>query len=119
MQDQPKKLLGVLGPNFNIDKRFIDSYTKCMSSNFPLPTINLPTLHQPIPMETRVRVPKHYLGHEAVRTVVGISFMHVIFSYIVLLDEPISSGYGIQRATCVGGAELTSEDGLTNWRNPV
>lgn len=75
-----------------------------------------PTLHKPVPMGARVRVPPHFLGHTATGTVVGISFVHVVFSYIVLMDEPFPSEYGECRALCVGGAELDSEDGKSNWR---
>lgn len=75
-----------------------------------------PALHKHVPMFTRVRIPDHYLGRKATGTVVGIAALHVVFSYIVLLDEVIQSEYGPQRALVVGGAELVSEDGATNWR---
>lgn len=75
-----------------------------------------PALHKPVPMDTRVRIPAHYLGKPAVGTVVGVSSVHVIFTYIVLLDEAVSSEYGKIRALSINGAELDSEDGMTNWR---
>lgn len=78
--------------------------------------LSQPTLHKPVPMGQRVRVPKHYLGKDATGTVEGISFMHVIFVYIVRLDEPHPSEHGEIRCITVGGADLDSEDGLTNWR---
>lgn len=75
-----------------------------------------PTLHKPVPLESRVRLPFHYFGKEVKGTVVGISSMHVIFVYIVLLDEAQDSEFGKVRAVAVPGAELESEDGSTNWR---
>ena len=66
-----------------------------------------PTLHKPIPMEARVIVP-HI---DRVGTVVGISSMHVVFTYIVLLDEPWED----QRAVVAHGPLLEGEDG-SNWR---
>lgn len=75
-----------------------------------------PSLHKSVPIGARVRVPSHYLGHAAVGTVVGISSVHIIFFYIVLMDEPFPSEYGECRALTVSGSELDSEDGKTNWR---
>ena len=81
-----------------------------------------PTLHKPIPMNTRVRVVKDFWGsgiqeNQFVGTVVGIASMHVIFIYIVLLDTPaLDPDFGEIRAIPIGGSGLESEDGLTNWR---
>ena len=76
-----------------------------------------PTLHKPIPMGARVKIPDHYynLPNEMWGEVVGISFMHVIFGYIILLDTPLETSYGIQKAIVVNGPELEGSDG-TNWR---
>lgn len=74
-----------------------------------------PTLHKPVPMGARVIVPAHYAGHPVRGEVVGISMMHVIFTYIVLLDEPIESEHGLLKALTIGGPELEAEDG-GNWR---
>ena len=71
-----------------------------------------PTLHKPVPMETRVR----YAGTDHVGTIVGVASMHVVFMYIVLLDTPIDSPEGRVRAIVAGGPQLESEDGLTHWR---
>lgn len=75
-----------------------------------------PGLHKPVPMNARVRIPAHYIGKPATGTVVGIAMIHIVFCYIVLLDEPIDTEYGQQRALSIGGAELESEDGTANWR---
>jgi hypothetical protein len=77
-----------------------------------------PTLHKPVPMGTRVRLPKHYdLLSCNTGEVAGVASQHVIFQYIVILDVPFESdSLGICKAvTCTGG-ELESEDGQTNWR---
>jgi hypothetical protein len=75
-----------------------------------------PSLHKPVPMESRVIVPKHYLDRDDVKgTVVGVASMHVIFTYIVLLDEPIDTEYGTCRAIVVNGPELRGENG-EDWR---
>jgi hypothetical protein len=67
-------------------------------------------------MNTRVIVPKHYLGKDNIRgTVVGISSMHVVFGYIVLLDEAIQTEFGETRAVIVNGPELNGENG-EHWR---
>lgn len=75
-----------------------------------------PALHKPVPMNSRVRLPLQWTVREAKGTVVGISSMHVIFIYIVLLDEAIETEYGTCKAMACPGSELESEDGLTNWR---
>lgn len=80
------------------------------------PDVTQPTLHKPVPMRTRVRLPKHYLGPHVTGTVAGIAFMHVIFSYIVILDEEYNSDHGPILAITIGGSELESEDGTDNWR---
>lgn len=75
-----------------------------------------PTLHKPVPMGARVRIPRHYLGKEATGTVWGISMVHVVFVYIVILDDPYFGEHGETRAVTCTGPELESEDGKTNWR---
>ena len=76
-----------------------------------------PTLHKPIPMETRVRIPAGYITMAPLYgRVVGISSIHIVFGYIVLLDHPLDTEYGPQCAVVVNGPQLESEDGLTNWR---
>jgi hypothetical protein len=72
-----------------------------------------PALHKNVPMGARVVVPSYAGGGTG--TVVGISSVHILFSYIVLLDVPIDSPYGITSAVCVGGPELNDVDG-THWR---
>lgn len=67
-------------------------------------------------MNTRVRIPLHYLGRVATGTVIGVASATIIFSYIVLLDESVSTEYGEVRALTVSGSELESEDGTSNWR---
>lgn len=75
-----------------------------------------PTLHYPVPMNTRVRIPDSYLNRKSFGTVVGVSSSHIVFLYIVLLDEPFQADFGEIRALSVIGSELVSEDGLTDWR---
>lgn len=76
-----------------------------------------PTLHKPIPMGTRVRVPAGFCSVDPVLgRVAGISMIHVVFGYIVILDTPIETEYGIQEAVSVTGSALESEDGKANWR---
>ncbi len=75
-----------------------------------------PTLHRPVPMNTRVRLPEEWLGKPAIGTVVGIANIHVVFQYIVLLDTPVVSEFGEQSAVVCGGPQLESEDGSQNWR---
>lgn len=74
-----------------------------------------PGLHKPVPMGVRVKVKAPYVAGEAWGEVVGIAAVHVIFTYIILLDNPIESVYGTVRAICVGGPELEGENG-ENWR---
>lgn len=78
-----------------------------------------PIFHKVVPMETRVKVPSSYLNNRqnVSGTVVGISFAHVVFGYIVLLDEPFQAErLGKIRALVVLGSELEAEDG-SNWKN--
>lgn len=72
-----------------------------------------PTLHKPIPMDSRVIIPTGFskLDRPLQGTVVGIAMCHVVFAYIVLLDEPITSEYGPQRALSVPGSALETPDG--------
>lgn len=77
-----------------------------------------PTLHLPVPMQSRVIVPKGYLLEEATGTVAGVAMAHHIFSYIVILDKPIPfEGESISAIT-VGGSELMDEAGHYAWRLP-
>lgn len=71
-----------------------------------------PSLHKTIPLNTRVSIPLI----NRVGLVVGISSMHVIFHYIVLLDEEYEIPEGKVKAVAVSGTELWSEDGKSNWR---
>lgn len=74
-----------------------------------------PTLHLEVPIGSRVLIPTTYRndGKSRAGTVIGVSSMHVIFTYIILLDEPIGECSGV----AVNGPELDAEDG-TNWRLP-
>lgn len=76
-----------------------------------------PTLHKPVPMGAEVIVPAEYTGRTRKGKVVGIASIHVVFQYIILLDdgEEIESEYGIQRALTVAGPALEAPDG-THWR---
>lgn len=78
-----------------------------------------PGCHKPVPLQSRVILPLHYLGPNRESysgRVVGISSVQVVFTYIVLLDVPIETEYGLTNAICVGGAELMNEQGEYEWR---
>ena len=80
-----------------------------------------PTLHKPVPLQTKVRTIKGSGFPQVTGRVVGISAMHVIFTYIVLLDEPLfplgpELSDGRHDAIAVPGTALESEDGSYNWR---
>jgi hypothetical protein len=78
-----------------------------------------PTLHKPVPLQTRVIVPVQYLGadkHNFKGIVAGIATVHVIFTYIILLDEPIVTNDGLTSAIIVDGPNLMDEDGVYAWR---
>ncbi len=83
----------------------------------------LPTLHKPVPMNTRAVVPAEYEFDDSVPnkvrvgTVVGIAHMHAVFHYIVLLDEPFQSEFGEQRAIVLSGSQIETPEG-TNFRLP-
>lgn len=68
-----------------------------------------PTLHKPVPMGTRVKIQPPYPGD--LGTVVGISMIHVVFSYIVLLDKEIETEYGPQRAIVIPGPAIETPEG--------
>lgn len=67
-------------------------------------------------MNTPVTLPREWLGKSATGTVVGIASIHVVFQYIVLLDEPVESEFGQQRAVVCGGPQLTHAVTQENWR---
>ena len=78
-----------------------------------------PTLHKPVPLQTQVIVPLHYLGPDRESyqgRVVGIASMHIIFTYIILLDVPVETEYGLTSAITVGGPELMNASGEYAWR---
>jgi hypothetical protein len=78
--------------------------------------IQQPTLHRPVPMGARVVVPEYYLGKPNITgTVAGIASLHIIFAYIVILDEEIDTEYGTQKAIVVNGPELVGVNG-ENWK---
>ncbi len=70
-----------------------------------------PTLHAPIPMESKVKFREDAgLKELSGRTgrVVGIAFKHVIFAYVVLMDgPPIEVDGENHRAVCMLGSLLT------------
>lgn len=80
--------------------------------------IQTPTLHKSIPVGTRVVVSKSTAGDVHMEgKVIGISMVHMIFFYIVLLDTPIecdATGEMVQGVT-VPGTELETPDG-ENWK---
>lgn len=74
-----------------------------------------PTFHKPVPMGSRVILPEAWAGKSATGTVVGIASATVLFGYIGLLDSPIVSEYGEQKAVVCSGCELKSLEG-ENWQ---
>lgn len=68
-------------------------------------------------MGSRVKIPEHYHNepHELWGEVQGVSSAHLLWTYIVLLDEPLTTGFGTVRAVAVPGPELEGEGGI-NWR---
>lgn len=81
--------------------------------------MNEPTLHKPVPMQTRVQVPVEWLGpgrESYLGTVAGISSIHMLFYYIVILDCPLETEYGTQTAVSVVGTQLMDESGVYAWR---
>lgn len=77
-----------------------------------------PSMHKPVPMGARVKIPPYYFNadKEIWGTVEGVSWKHVIFIYIVVLDERIETDdLGSIKAVTVSGPELEGEDGL-HWR---
>jgi len=74
-------------------------------------------LHKPIPLGTDVIVPTGNYSPGKLRAgkVVGIAMFHVIFNYIVLLDDDIIDEYGAHKAISVPGTILETSDG-GNWR---
>lgn len=82
------------------------------------PSPHKPTLHHAVPLHSRVLIPLNYhkdKGERRAGTVTGIASMHVIFGYIVTLDAPLETEYGIVTTVVVNGPELESTDG-SNWR---
>jgi len=76
-----------------------------------------PTLHKPVPMGVRVMIPDHYHneGREVWGTVQGVALAHIIWTYIVVLDDPLTTPFGVVGAVVVPGSLLEGEDGI-NWR---
>ena len=76
-----------------------------------------PTLHDPVPMGVRVKVPGHYHNEngEVWGEVQGVASAHVIWTYIVVLDEALATPFGVVRAVTVPGPELEGERGA-HWR---
>lgn len=79
-----------------------------------------PTLHKPVPLGSDVVIPVGpYNGSDKPRTgkVVGISSTHVLFHYIVLLDDGCEyhDGYGTHKAVSVIGTALEKPGG-GNWK---
>ena len=75
-----------------------------------------PAFHKEIPMQTRVRV---RYQPELVGTVEGVSNAHVVFHYIVRLDEEtyLEALGLLVKSIAVPGTELESPDGSVHWRN--
>lgn len=74
-----------------------------------------PTLHKPVPMGAKVRLPQEWFGKTVTGEVVGVASIHVLYTYIILLDDPITNEIGVQRACVCPGPQLEGLDG-TNWR---
>ena len=73
-----------------------------------------PAYHREIPLGTRVKLPKGGLSDiERTGTVVGISFKHIIYTYIVLFDEgsEMRDDDGVHRAAGIPGTYLQDMGG--------
>jgi len=77
-----------------------------------------PSLHLPVPMQTRCRVDAQYLGKEVTGIVGGIATCHVMFHYIVILDEPYVEPVTGETFTAISvlGPHLMDEGGRYAWR---
>lgn len=75
-----------------------------------------PTLHLPVPLQTRVKLSPTILGSTVSGTVAGYSSKHVIFVYIVILDEPHRHDNEVHTAVVVPGTELMNMEGQYEWR---
>lgn len=73
-------------------------------------------MHKDIPLQTRVIVDAQYLGKDVTGTVGGIASMHVVFHYIVVLDEPHVFEDETYTAISVIGSHLKNLDGEFAWR---
>ena len=70
-----------------------------------------PTMHKPIPIGTKVKTHESIAGG-VTGTVAGISFIHIIFGYIIILDKPYKdTPYGEVKAITVPGTLLYDMDG--------
>lgn len=77
-----------------------------------------PTMHKPVPMGAEVIIPVGPFSDRIRKgKVAGISFIHVIFNYIVILNDgdEYETEYGTQKAISVPGPTLEKPDG-GNWR---
>lgn len=78
-----------------------------------------PTFHQPIPMGARVILPAHLLPSMPRGRVAGVASRHVIYFYIVILDEPLyTEEHGWVEAVTASGCELLKEEG-GDWKLPI
>jgi len=77
----------------------------------------MPTLHKPVPMGVRVKIPGHYHGkdREVWGEVQGVASAHVVWTYIVILEKELETPFGTVRAVTVPGPELEGEGGI-DWR---
>jgi hypothetical protein len=77
-----------------------------------------PSLHLPVPLQTRCRVDAQYLGKEVTGVVGGIASCHVVFHYIVILDEPHVEPESGETFTAISvlGSHLMDESGKYAWR---
>lgn len=72
-----------------------------------------PTLHRPYKVNERVSF-DYGSGQTGTGTIVGIAWVHVVASYIVLLDEFMEHpDYSDWRAVCVMGGDLKLLDEVT------
>ena len=77
-----------------------------------------PTLHKPVPMGADVIIPAGpYSDRVRKGKVAGISFIHAIFNYIIILDpgDEYQSEYGVQNAVSIPGPTLEKPGG-GSWR---
>jgi hypothetical protein len=75
-----------------------------------------PTLHKPVPLGSSVRIIETGSLNGKTGIVAGIAWQHVIFVYIIILDEPIQTKEGLTLAVTLPGTLLQSTVDGSDWK---